>query len=238
MVGIYVISMLSFYSNTHFLNETGNFLSKYTKMFVINPTRKTSGNSKNLLTYYMRGRFTGGNSGTTVLEGSPVEYMFHLCELAKAVALRNLHVTTTANSITRSLWINLILLLFSTDYSWICVLVLHSAICLLCCPAASAPYHSPSFPALSLLLFNSSAPQTAEHIPFQTSYLCSWSYQWRGSDDAWSFWINLCQKEWAKLKGESVVSHCTVGRHQPHEPVLLFRKASWGDSYIVKKLHH
>lgn len=86
-VDISVISMLSSCSNIHFLNETGTFLSKYTKMFVINPTRKTLRHSKNLLTYSMRGRFTERNRGPTVLEGSPVEYMFHPCDLAEVVAL-------------------------------------------------------------------------------------------------------------------------------------------------------
>lgn len=61
VVGIYITSVLSRFSNIHFLNGYAS-LTKYAKMLVINPARKNSGSSKNLLTYYMGGRFTGGGN--------------------------------------------------------------------------------------------------------------------------------------------------------------------------------
>lgn len=152
----------------------------------------------------MRGRFTRRNRRTTVLKGSPGVFMLHPCDSAEAVALWN--VTSTADSISLSLWIDLIFLLFSPDYSWICAPDLHSVCCaaqqpqphpftLIPCPIplANRPYHFPWVYHFSLL-FSSSALQTAMHILFQTSYLCSWSYQWKDSGDGWSSGIHLSQK--------------------------------------------
>lgn len=102
------------------MNLLNFFLNKICQMLVINPARKNSGSSKNLLTYYMRGRFTGRGAGigrSTVLAGSPVEHLFHPCDWAEAVALYNPHVTTTANSVSHPAYINVIFLLFSTAFT-------------------------------------------------------------------------------------------------------------------------